>query len=288
LQNHWPVTVRATFYRVVTAGLLENTKANYRKVSRILTKARMVGFVPWAAIEDRVRDTHSHRVFSNQDDYIESEIEWFLDDYHRDLLQGQEHVIELWTEKDTMAPYLQRIVQPYRISVSVARGFSSLSFVRDLHDRCMQRHWDNEKPTLILYVGDADPSGMFMPEYMLNTLEEMFHTVGVMRGVRSGVQVNFQRITLTPDQAEEMDLPSNFEGIKHEDSRAARYIDEFSTEEVWEVDALDFDMLEELVVEAIEDNLDMDMLEEQRGIEAEELRRLAELKEKAVQFIRQQ
>ena len=181
----------------MTAGLLENTKANYRKVSRILTKARMVGFVPWAAIEDRVRDTHSHRVFSNQDDYIESEIEGFLDDYHRDLLQGQEHVIELWTEKDTMAPYLQRIVQPYRISVSVARGFSSLSFVRDLHDRCMQRHWDNEKPTLILYVGDADPSGMFMPEYMLNTLEEMFHTVGVMRGVRSGVQVNFQRITLT-------------------------------------------------------------------------------------------
>jgi hypothetical protein len=50
-----PMTVRQLFYRLVSVGQLENTHADYRGVSRILTIAGEDGRIDWDAIVDRSR-----------------------------------------------------------------------------------------------------------------------------------------------------------------------------------------------------------------------------------------
>src|SRR3954466_4233077 len=39
LEQEHPMTIRQLFYRLVSAAVIENTRANYRRVSKVMTKA---------------------------------------------------------------------------------------------------------------------------------------------------------------------------------------------------------------------------------------------------------
>lgn len=55
IDNH-PCTVRAAFYRAVSAGLYPNTdKAYYRQASNIVLKLRRGGLIPYSWVPDSTR-----------------------------------------------------------------------------------------------------------------------------------------------------------------------------------------------------------------------------------------
>src|SRR4029077_1657950 len=55
LRDYWPLTLRQVYYQLVAALFIENNEEQYKKLSRILVKARLSGLVTWDALEDRAR-----------------------------------------------------------------------------------------------------------------------------------------------------------------------------------------------------------------------------------------
>ena len=54
-EQGYKLTLRQLYYQLVSSDILENKVQNYSKLSRILTDARLCGYVDWEIIEDRIR-----------------------------------------------------------------------------------------------------------------------------------------------------------------------------------------------------------------------------------------
>lgn len=268
LQEYWPLTLRQVYYRLVAAEIIENSLNEYKKLSTLLTKARLQRIVPWDSIEDRARDRLASAGWRDSNHFIDEEVEKFLQGYRRHLIQDQDIAPEIWVEKDALSRICHRAAYEYCVPVVVAKGFSSISYMNKCRER-IQYYADREgKPTVILYFGDFDPSGWEMPEAMLET----FHgDMGV-----DEEDLTMYRCALTEDQVHGLSLPHSPEALKHTDSRAAKFIDKFGRMAV-ELDAISPEDLEDLVADSIESILDMDRFEKQRDAQKKEAATIHEL-----------
>jgi hypothetical protein len=83
--------------------------------------------------------------------------------YRRNLQKGQPYRLELWCEAAGMVPQLRRVADRYSVGVYTCSGFNSLTSVRELADRVLYHGGDGgTTPTVLLHVGDFDPSGRMM------------------------------------------------------------------------------------------------------------------------------
>ena len=257
LRDYWPLTLRQVYYRLVVAEVIDNKRAEYQKLSRILVKARLDELVPWEALEDRSRILMSASGWKNSAHFVETERGQFLRGYRRDLLQRQGIALEVWIEKDALAAIVHRVAFEYCVPVVVARGFSSVSFVHECRRRVLS-HRDLGRRTVLLYFGDLDPSGWAMLPTMLETLQEEMGLGNLVEG---------KHCALTPEQVEEHELPHNPDALKKTDTRAQRYIEQFGDLAV-ELDALPPSVLEEVVRQNIESELDLDLFRAEQEAEA--------------------
>ncbi len=280
LRDYWPLTLRQVYYQLVAAGDIENNLGQYKKLSRLLTKARLDDLVPWAALEDRVRSVLHSAGWADQAHFVEHELEDFLRGYRRDLLQSQALALELWIEKDALSRVCHRVALPYCVPVVVARGFSSVSYLHEARKR-IERHAESGRNTLILYFGDLDPSGWEMLPAMLETLQDE---------MKLKRQVTGKRYALTPEQVYAYNLPRSIDAMKDADSRTPRYRamlrsmghpDDLAVE----LDALPPATLEALVAEAIEENLDLSQLRREQAQEAAEHGSILDLRSKIADFL---
>ncbi len=60
-------------------------------------------------------------------------------------------------EKDALSRLVQVAARPYGVSVVVARGFSSVSYIHECAERIRRAHQRTGQDTKILYFGDFDP-----------------------------------------------------------------------------------------------------------------------------------
>lgn len=243
LQDYKPLTLRQVYYQMVGKGFIENKVSEYGMLSNLLKWARIDGYISWDDIEDRVRAFHDNRGWDDKNDFTQQEIRNFLNGYRRDLLQGQERYIEVWIEKDALSSIFKRVALSYCVSVVVCRGFSSISFLNNFRQRLTSQN----RPAVMLYFGDFDPSGMEMLESMKNTLK---YELGV-------TELEFKRIALTKDDIFTYNLPHKPQALKMTDTRAKKHLDAHGELAV-ELDALSPDVLEAKVKDAIESELDMD------------------------------
>jgi|TARA_Y100000310_G_C20695407_1_gene825336 hypothetical protein len=271
MKNYWPLTLRQVHYQLVAAEVVENHLSQYKKLSRVLTQARLQGLLPWVALEDRHRETLQSGGWEDKESFMRQEKRSFLAGYRRDLLQEQSVALEIWIEKDALSRIAHQAALPYCVPVVVARGFGSVSYVKELRER-IANNWDWGKDTIILYFGDMDPSGYEMLPSMMQTLRE---------DMGCGNEVQEVRCALTPELIQEYSLPHSPEALKWSDSRAQKYVRKFGELAV-ELDALPPDALEQLVRKSIEEHLDLDILEEQRGEEQVELEELESIRARAL------
>jgi hypothetical protein len=274
LSEFWPLTLRQVYYQLVAQLIIENNIAEYKKLSKVLSKARLDGIVPWDAIEDRSRDSLSSAGWGDHTDFIADQFSDLLMGYRRDLLQSQDVALQLWIEKDALSRIAHDVAFPYCVDVIVAKGFSSMSYKNTFRDQ-IERNTANGKQTIALYFGDLDPSGWEMLPAMLRTLQT---EMGL------GDQVIGQRCALLPEQVEEFDLPRSVDAIKETDSRTPKYREQFGDLAV-ELDALPPAVLQSLVRDAIERNVDMSAFERERVIEQQERENISQLRRRALDLI---
>jgi hypothetical protein len=275
LKNFWPLTLRQIYYQLVAAETIQNHISQYKKLSRVLAQGRLEGLVPWEALEDRSRSMLHSGGWSDKDAFISREQASFLRGYRRDMLQGQEVALEVWVEKDALSRVCHDATFPYCVPVVVARGFGSISYVRDLYDR-IQAAQNRGQEMAILYFGDMDPSGYEMLPSMMQTIEEDM-----------GASADGIRCALTVEQINAYQLPHSPDALKWTDSRAQKYVSRFGELAV-ELDALPPDTLQAIIRKSIESHLDMGLLEYQRELQAEEREELAQLKDKVETYIDQE
>ncbi|MBY9082969.1 hypothetical protein KIH86_01805, partial [Paenibacillus sp. HN-1] len=109
-----------------------------------------------------------------------------------------------------------------------------------------QRLRDEEsqgRQTVILHLGDHDPSGKDMSRDVVDRLEAF------------GTAPTFRRLALNMDQIEQYSPPPN--PTKLTDSRATGYIETYGME-CWELDALRPDVIGALIRENVERYCDLD------------------------------
>jgi len=125
--------------------------------------------------------------------------------------------IEIWVEKDSIRNFIGRLAVKYRLSIQVLRGFASLTMYRKAIERARKRG-----VTMILYLGDFDPSGLLIEKI---ASQEMDHKRAI----------TFHRIAITMEQIKRFRPPSRPVNVK--DSRAKEYIEKYG-DRCWEVEAI--------------------------------------------------
>lgn len=247
------LTLRQLYYQLVSRDIIPNKTAEYSKLSTLLTKGRMAGLVDWNAIEDRIRKPQIPYWVRGISDALEDTIS----QYRLDRMKGQDTYLEVWCEKDALSGVLSRITNEYHIRLMVNRGYSSTTAMFDAACRM-----GNKPSPTILYLGDHDPSGLDMIRDISHRLAEF------------DVDVEVIPIALTKDQIEEFAPPPN--PAKITDPRADWYIAEHGPVS-WEVDALPPKTLDEVLVRAILDNINIAKYDRMCALEEEHRDRLQDL-----------
>lgn len=246
-----PMTVRQIFYRLVTAGVVPNTRSAYQFTSRALVEARRTGKIPWAKIEDRLRMPRTPAMWKDLSDYISDTI--FC--YRRDVWQTQPRLVECWLEKDALSGIFEDTLSRYGVTLNVGRGFDGWASIYN----AATRYKSSGKPVSVLYFGDFDPSG----EDMVRSLGERLASLGALPEI--------VKCALTREDIDRYRLPPMM--AKRSDSRAAAFIEKHGDISV-ELDALPTDILRRRLVDQVEARMDMAALAACRELEESERREL--------------
>jgi hypothetical protein len=218
----------------------KNCQQNYKWLGSLVADGRVSGLINWSHIEDRGRESAGgDGGYGSPERAIRAMADW----YSITHWNGQPEHVEVWVEKDALTDVIARASDPLNVSYTACKGSPSHSLVHEAALR-MKRHELAGRETRILYLGDHDPTGIDIPRDIQERLS-LF---------RSDCKV--ERIALTMDQVEIYDPPPNY--AKETDSRFQGYVDEFGTD-CWELDALEPQVLVDLVDSQIREHLDLSM-----------------------------
>lgn len=253
-EDYLPLTVRQVFYALVGSFDYPKTDNAYERLCEHLVRARRARLIPFDWLRDDGVTVMQHRWFDGPADFWDH-VGHQAEDYERDKQVGQPVYVELWTEAAGMMPQLARVAEGYSVPVFSCGGFASLPAVRQIVDRAYGRN----VPTVLLHVGDFDPSGEAVFDHIAGDASEFLKSDRIL-----GTQeIVAERVALSARQVAAFGLPTS--PAKSTDSRSAKW-----RGGTCQVEALRPDVLAKLVTEAIEHHLDRDLLEQHEVDEADE------------------
>lgn len=246
----YSLTLRQVYYQLVARDVIPNNERSYKNLGNLISDGRMAGLIDWKAIEDRTRNLRSNNHWDNPGQIIRSASFQFAFDKWGE----QENYVEVWVEKDALVGIVGQVCRKLDVPHFSCRGYVSQSEMWAAGQR-LHYQQENGKDVTIIHLGDHDPSGIDMSRDIVDRLNGF------------GVELNFNRIALNMDQIEEFSPPPN--PTKLTDSRATGYINQFGYE-CWELDALQPEVIESLITNAVMEYCDLNLFEdvEQREVEA--------------------
>lgn len=250
------LTLRQLYYQLVANNIVVNTERSYKNVGNLLSKARLAGLIDWDAIEDRGRQPHQAADWKSIQDRVDSA----LATYRLPRWVGQKYYVELWVEKDALSSVLWPLASEFHITLMVNKGYSSQSAMYS----AAQRILENDKDTVVFYLGDHDPSGEDMVRDIRERLE-MF--------TKDNVSLEVNKLALTTAQVRQYRPPPN--PAKLTDTRAAAYIAKHGRSS-WELDALNPRLLQQIVrnaLSAVVDKPKMNAIIKRENSDKEKLRK---------------
>jgi len=247
LEEDHPMTLRQIHYELVSRHVTKNTKSAYHALSKALVHARREGIIPWEWMEDRTRIPRSISMWDDLQDFAEC----CMVSYRRNVWVGQPNYIEVWLEKDSLSGHFLDVLEPYGVTLNVARGFDGWSSIHDAAERFQEAG----APGILLYFGDFDSSGVYMPISLKERLADQ------------GAYPNIMRCALTLDDIERYKLPPDF--AKKSDSRTPWFIAQYGDIAV-ELEALPKKVLRERIKEEVTKYMDLSALEAVRQLEERE------------------
>lgn len=257
LQQIQPASVRAVAYQAFTRGLIPDlSKRSTNRLSALLTYAREARLVAWQTIVDETRGPERVDAWENPAPYIET----VKTSYRRDRWSLQPLRVQIVSEKATVLGTLRPVADRYGVTIRTMHGYGSATAVFDL----ARDSAGCDKPLIVFYVGDWDPSGLHMSE------------VDLPRRLRQyGGKLTLLRLALTEEDTH-TGLPSFGTDTKKRDARYRWYADRFGPR-CWELDALSPVVLRDRVEQAIRERLDLGAWAQADAAECAELESLSSI-----------
>ena len=220
----------------MSAGAVTKTEKSYNAVQREVLKLRREGAMPYSWIVDGTRWQLKEPSWNSAEDALKDAAA----SYRRALWHDQNWYVEVWSEKDAISGIISPITNQWDVPLMIARGFASETFLWSTANTIRAI----DKTTCIYQLGDHDPSGLAAWE----------HTKDKLRSFCPDVPILFRRLAVTPEQIDELDLPTR--PTKASDSRSGTFVGESV-----EVDAIPTSILREIVSDAITSRIDQHKLE---------------------------
>lgn len=274
--EYLPLTARQLFYRMVAHFRYPKTENAYGSLCNKLNRARRAGLLPWSAIRDDGETAYTlgaHTGHFASVRGLDRHIRRNVGRFQLNPQIVQPCVVEVHVEAAGMLPQVAGFVQHLGADCYSAGGFGSVTGQYETARRLAARR----RPTVILSVGDFDPSGISLywswrenvlqffdrgTKY-LGTDPELAGLTGegtTRLGLNYGANQEpppiplFRRIAVTPEQVDEYDLETA--PPKRTDKRG-----NWSGDTV-QCEALESRVLERIVREAVLEHYDYDAIDE--------------------------
>jgi hypothetical protein len=226
-----PITGRGVGYKLFITNLISSmATSEMQRVYRLLKVAREQGRIPWEWIVDETRALERTSTWADSAEYARC----VAQSYRRDFWDQQPARVEVWSEKGTVRGVLAPVLDEYAVGFRVMHGFSGATPIYDVSQD------DDGRELVALYVGDYDPSGMFMSEEDLPARLDKY----------GGDHVILSRIALIPAQVG--GLQSFPATDKKKDTRYKWFVANYG-DQCWELDAMDPNDLRDCVETAIKE-----------------------------------
>ena len=236
------LTLRQLYYQFVARDWLPNNMQSYKRLGSIVNDARLAGYIDWDHLVDRTRNLAKLAQWET----AESALYSLSVQFRTKMWERQPEYVEVWVEKEALADVVSRPADRWFVPYFSCRGYVSQSEMWAAARRLLEQERKGKK-THIIHLGDHDPSG----KDMTRDIEDRLWLF------RSGVEVH--RIALNITQVQQYSPPPN--PAKLTDSRAREYIEQFGYES-WELDALEPQVLDDLIESTILDHLDRGLWDE--------------------------
>jgi hypothetical protein len=276
LRQGFKLTLRQLYYQFIARDLLpdswidagynaknglppdtKNTMKNYKRLGDVISDGRLAGKIDWDAIEDRTRNLQSSPHWASPRGIVRA----CADQYAVNLWDEQAKYVEVWVEKEALIGVLEGICTELDVPYFACKGYTSQSEMWGAAQRLIRQERAG-KETIIVHLGDHDPSGIDMTRDVQDRLD-MFGSSAVIH-----------RIALNFDQVENYNPPPN--PAKTTDARYESYA-ALHGDESWELDALEPRVIVDLIREEVESHIDHDLWQEALDRQQEGRRQLGDV-----------
>lgn len=278
LAGYLPLTGRQVFYRMVGVHGYPKTEEAYASLLEKINRGRRCGLIPWETIRDDGTSEYSWPTFAGEREWLDDVAER-AEDYRRDRQENQKQFIELWVEAAGMAPQVSSIVWRFGVPVLTSGGFNSTTMKYEAARRFITRLASTYQRTLVLHIGDHDPSGVALFDNLSRDVpalaRDIIHQEDLLpegedlekmeaTGLHAGeVACEFHRIVVTPDQIERFDLEEA--PPKRTDSRSSTWVGG-----TVQVEAMHPEDLANEISECVQNEMDEEILTKSMVAESDE------------------
>jgi hypothetical protein len=252
-----PLTLRQVFYRLVAGGY-DKTEQAYERLGEMLNRARRSGRIKFEVIRDDGVLKEVPFGFKDRQDFWDKQDLW-IKLFELNRQEGQAQFLELWVEASGMLPQVWAVAQEYGVPCYSSSGFDSVTAKHDAARRML----DRDVPTVILHLGDYDPSGVALFENLREDVTALYLDLG------GELEPYFIRVAVTDEQIERLELSSA--PPKKSDRRSV-----FTDVRTVQAEAIAPDQLQVEIRTAIERWINLDLLGELQEREEAERQALEE------------
>lgn len=196
-RDHLPMTARQIFYRLVGGHDYPKTEAAYDRLTEHLNRARRARLIPMGAIRDDRPDSWGPDGWADPAEFWES-VRSMAEGYEHAVDDGQPRAVEIWVEAAGTLPMIGRLAAEYGATAHSSGGFESVGAKHATAARIAYR----DRPTLVLQLGDHDPSGLSMLDAAADDVAAFLDDIAPDRIPQ------FSRLAVTPDQIARYGLPT--------------------------------------------------------------------------------
>ena len=215
-------------------------------LSRMLTRLRLTGEVPWHRIIDDTRPATFWKTYGDAAEFIEAQTRDLFTGHARTLMQSQDNYYVIVAEKLTIKSFVDRVAARYTIPTVILRGNSGI----DARYQVARRFEVSGKRNLVLFIlSDCDPAGDMIAETTVHSLRDEF-------GIPD---VQAIRVAFTHAQADEFGLSANPGLICKESSVTPKFIRAHGRNDCYELEAVSPQVLQSMLDEAIRANINIDL-----------------------------
>jgi len=189
-----PLTLRQIFYMMVSNEGFDKTEQAYKRLCETMNKARRAKLIDMGDIRDDGFKEITPDGWKSEESLIRT-FKYWTKEFRLNRQDGQDTHLFVWCEAAGMAPQLADAIDDYGVPVLSSGGFDSLTTKHDMANKISE--YDSVE---ILHIGDHDPSGV----HICSSLDEDLRAfVDYYQG-----DVIVTRLAVTPEQVEEMNLPT--------------------------------------------------------------------------------